>query len=731
MTRQAHSPFVLTALLCAVAATHAQDASNTTTANTPPAASVALAPVMVKARSGDGYVVSQSQVNNFGQASLQDTPASINVLSRDLLDDRQPRGLSELARSDASLGDSYAPVGYYQNIAIRGFPLDLATGYRFNDLSITGEQRIAFENIQQVDILKGAAGIDAGVLAPGGVINYVGKRAANVQTTTLGTDSHGSRYGALDLGRWLSPTFGLRFNTAYEDTHAYVQHANGRRNFYAIAADWLISPKATLQLDADYQASAQRSVSGYQLLGGSVLPTHPSRSLMLGYQPWQQPVSIHASNITARFHYQFNDDWQARVDAGHSRSVIDDNVAFAYGCFYAPACASGSTPGYFFAPDGSYDVYDFRSPDDTRQNDELRAQLQGHLDTGTISHDLTVGADVLRRSINQRPYVYDYVGTAPSDQGEPPYFAPSPNQPGPSQQRQSTWQRALFAMDRVRLSPHWQVLAGGRFVQLDERDYDASGAPQRHIRLNHWLPQTALLWQPTSQLTGYLSYAQGLALGTQAPYWTANGGSFLPPLLSRQWETGLKYAVNDALQLDAAVFRIALPYQYAQPDNTSQGFTFVQRGQQVNSGIELQANGRVSDSLHVIASISMINARAQNTGTPSYEGHQVVNVPKLRSSVYADYRLPFATSWSLLGGWRYAAPNAATPSGRTRVPAYNLFDAGLRYRTRLNGHELSLRLSIDNVFNRFYWRDTGSSGGDSYLFPGAPRLARVSMSYEL
>jgi iron complex outermembrane receptor protein len=40
-------------------------------------------------------------------------------------------------------------------------------------------------------------------------------------------------------------------------------------------------------------------------------------------------------------------------------------------------------------------------------------------------------------------------------------------------------------------------------------------------------------------------------------------------------------------------------------------------------------------------------------------------------------------------------------------------------------------LSVDNVFNRFYWRDTGSSGGDYYLFPGAPRQARLSVTFAL
>jgi iron complex outermembrane receptor protein len=95
-----------------------------------------------------------------------------------------------------------------------------------------------------------------------------------------------------------------------------------------------------------------------------------------------------------------------------------------------------------------------------------------------------------------------------------------------------------------------------------------------------------------------------------------------------------------------------------------------------------------------------------------------------------DYRLPFAPAIGLLGSWRYSASNNATPNGLTRVPAYNVFDAGLRYTQAWHGQTLTWRLNVDNVFNRFYWRDTGSSGGDSYLFPGAPRLARLSLQVD-
>ena len=717
------TPLIL-ALLAAIAPAHAGD-----TADKPQ--TTQLAPVHVEADRAKGYRADSSQIDtfgSFGSAPLHDTPAAISVITRDQIDDRQPRTLSELARSDAALGDNYAPVGYYQDLAIRGFTLDLATGYRLNDMTISGEQLTPLEDKQRVEILKGLGGLEAGVVAPGGLVNYVSKRPADVRSATVGTDSHGSRYVAVDVGGWLSPSFGVRVNAAHEGMHSYVEHADGRRNFLSLAADWKISADTTLQLDTDYQTSSQRSVSGYQLLGGTALPPHPSRTRMLGFEPWQQPVGIAASNTTARLDHRFGDAWSMQLSAGHSRSRINDNVAFAYGCFYSPACASGATPGYFFAPNGDYDVYDFRSPGDTRVNDEVRAVLKGSFDTGAIGHEISLGASAFRRTLDQRPYVYDYVGTANIDEANPPYFAPSPNQPGPSARTLTSWQHSLFALDRLHLGEHWQLLGGGRFVRLHERDYDGSGLLQRDTRLSKFLPQTALMWQPIAPLTTYLSFSKGLSLGAQAPYWTSNGGTTLAPLLSRQLEAGVKYDWSDALSLNAALYRIRQAYQFAQPDSTPEGFTFVQRGSEVHSGLELGAAGRLSDDLRLTASINLIRARAQNTGTPAYEGHQIINVPRLRSAVYLDYRLPFAPQLSLLGGWRYASSNPATPEGTVKVPAYHVFDAGLRYESRWRDHALTWRLNVDNVFDRFYWRDTGSTGGDRYLFPGAPRLARLSLT---
>ena len=89
--------------------------------------------------------------------------------------------------------------------------------------------------------------------------------------------------------------------------------------------------------------------------------------------------------------------------------------------------------------------------------------------------------------------------------------------------------------------------------------------------------------------------------------------------------------------------------------------------------------------------------------------------------------LPFP-GLALLGGARYSASKYASQAGNVEVGGYTVFDLGSRYRTRVGGYDTVLRLTVDNVFDRRYWRDAGAYLGDGYVFQGAPRTARVSAS---
>src|SRR6202041_3864223 len=129
-------------------------------------------------------------------------------------------------------------------------------------------------------------------------------------------------------------------------------------------------------------------------------------STMLGDQPWGPPDTYDTFNTGARLDYDLPHNWLALVQAGFSHSLIQDNVIYAYGssldangnvnCPNAP-----NAPAYFFCPDGTYGVYDYRDPGELRIDAEAEALVTGHVKTGKITQDLTAGTELFLRSVQQ------------------------------------------------------------------------------------------------------------------------------------------------------------------------------------------------------------------------------------------------------------------------------------------------------------------------------------------
>lgn len=686
------------------------------------AAEIELPAVNVQGQDESGYRSETASVGAFDNAPLLDTPASITVINAALIKDQQARLLSEVLRNDASVGDSYAPIGYYENFVVRGFSLNAASSYKINGRTITGEQNVALENKQQVEVLKGLAGLQSGISEPSGVINYVTKRPEDVRSVTVSTDDRGSGYLATDVGGWFGSEqqFGLRANVAHEDLNSYVEHANGQRDFVSLAFDWNISPDAVLQLDAEYQNKQQRSVPGYQLLGGTEVPHDASPKKLLGHQSGSKQVGIDSLNLNGKFEYRFSDQWKGSVSAARSKVVIDDYSSFAYGCFYVTDCGTA-----FFSPTGDYDIYDYRSPDDTRRDDEVQAAMTGLLDTGSLGHELTFGTSAFRRVVDKRKSVNEYIGSS-NINVDAPTFTPTDVPLNDKHKRLDSRQYGLFVTDRIRFNEQWQTILGGREVRLDEKAFDQNGNQQRHTQRYEFLPQASLIYKPVENVSLYTSYSKGLSLGGEAPWTTRNDGETLAPTTSRQIEAGVKYDWR-RMSFTAAVFQTRQAYQYAKPDGTG-AFDYVQQGEQKNTGLELSANGWATERLQIATSVAAIRAQVSGSGTADYEDHQAINVPKLRASVYADYALPWVNGLAVLGGVQYSAKKYANRSGNVEVGDYAVVNVGSRYTTKVSGYETVFRLSVDNLFDKRYWRDAGEYMGDDYLFQGAPLTARLSAS---
>lgn len=682
----------------------------------------------ISTQAPSGYQADSASVGGFSETPLLDTPAAISVINEELILDQQARLLSDVLKNDASVGQSYAPVGYYENFEVRGFSLNAASSYKINNRTITGEQNVALENKQRVELLKGLSGLQNGVSEPGGLVNYVTKRPTDIRSVTVATDDRGSGYLATDVGGWFGSEqqFGLRANLAHEDLHSYVEHTNGQRDFASLALDWNISPDALLQLDIEYQNKQQRSAPGYQLLGGSSLPHHASPKRLLGHQSGSKPVTNESLNIGGSFEYRFNDDWKGNLSASRSKVVIDDYSSFAWG-----GCTTGciNANGNYFSPEGNYDIYDFRSPDDTRRNDEVQAVLNGRFDTAGLGHELSVGTSAFRRVVDNRDQVMHRVdngnGSGNID-SEPEHFAPYDGPLGDSHRRLDSRQYGLFLSDRISFNEQWQTVLGGREVRLDEESFDKDGVRDRHTQRYVFLPQAALIYKPVSDLSLYTQYSKGLSLGGQAPWFASNAYNTLAPTVSRQIEAGIKYDWQ-RMSFTAALFQMRQAYQYSRPDADG-GFTYVQQGQQKNTGLELSANGWATQRLQIAASVAAIRSRVEGTGTPAYEGHQTLNVPRLRASLQGDYALPWLDGLALLGGMQYSGSKYADRQGNVATGDYAIFNIGSRYSTRIDGYDTVFRLTVDNLFDKRYWRDAGEYMGDDYLFQGAPLTARLSAS---
>ena len=139
-----------------------------------------------------------------------------------------------------------------------------------------------------------------------------------------------------------------------------------------LATDWKLSDVAMWKTDFEYQHRRERSVAGYQMLGGTWcsgtgygFPVGDARKSTMVRSRTSSTLSM----PVLRLDLDVTPDWHVYFSGSYSHSLIDDNVIYPYGCYYEAACdptQGGTAPPYFFAPDGTYDIYDYRDPGERR-----------------------------------------------------------------------------------------------------------------------------------------------------------------------------------------------------------------------------------------------------------------------------------------------------------------------------------------------------------------------------
>ncbi|MFN6562896.1 MAG: TonB-dependent receptor plug domain-containing protein [Nostoc sp. ChiSLP01] len=184
----------------------------------------------------DGYRVQDTTTATKTDTPLRDIPQSIQVIPRQVLEDRKPRTLTEAVETVSGVYSAdtnfNAPAGSY---VIRGFEQrgNFRNGYRdVNNFALTGIQ-----TIERVEVLKGPASVLFGAVEPGGIINVITKQPLSEPYYNLAFEAgnRGFYQPSLDVSGPLNTdkTLLYRLNTSYQSLNGFQDFVTS--NLTAIA----------------------------------------------------------------------------------------------------------------------------------------------------------------------------------------------------------------------------------------------------------------------------------------------------------------------------------------------------------------------------------------------------------------------------------------------------------------------------------------------------------------
>ena len=666
-------------------------------------AKVDLDETTVTARSQRGFAASTAEVGAFRGMALRDIPATVNVVTREALDAQQDTLLFDALRNTASVTRQQLSGETFDNLAIRGVTMENRTNFRFNgSLPIAALAAIPLENKERVEVLKGVSALYYGYTTPGGVVNLVTKRAGNTPVTTLGVqfDSNGSIVSTLDVARRFGEDnqYGIRFNAAGGSLQSPTSGIDGTRQLGAVAFDWKVNSRLSLKADVEYSRKIITEQSVVTLPaaknGVIMLPAMPDPTKRLA--PGWADFNGNTTNALVRADYALSDAWLLTVEGGMSETAR--TRAFTEFRLTNPITGAGTISG--------------NRQSGLWHTSHVRADINGTEKTGWITHDLTFG--VARSDFRQAAVYSDRFSGAqnlynPIDLG---WLPTQGNSTTPAQRAVDT---GVYAMDRMTLSEHWQVIAGLRYTS-----YTSTQAPNRY-EASKTTPLGAVIYKFTPTLSAYASYAQGLEAGQRAPNTAANANVAMPPALSEQKEVGVRYETPAGTQLAAAVYDIDRAAAY-----TNNANVFVQDGRERIRGIELTAQGRVTKDLSLLASAGWTDAKFRGVGN-GLNGNTPENTPRSTASVFAEYTLPMLRSVSFNAGAYYLGPRPVNDANQAELGGTTLFSAGVRYVTRISGKRTTLQFNVDNLTDKRYW----GGAGNNRLSMGAPRLFKLGMKIDL
>ncbi|MEA3394146.1 MAG: TonB-dependent receptor [Pseudomonadota bacterium] len=666
-----------------------------------------LGEVKVTADAVGSFGSSNVQVGAFRDQDPLDVPLTNNVVTREVLDAQGTNTLYGALRNTAGVTRSQLSGSTYDNISIRGILVENRGNYRLNgSLPIINLIDVPLENKERVEVLKGASSMYYGLVPPSGVVNFVTKRAGSTPVTSIATslNNHGAVDVHADIGRRFSDdSMGLRINAVAGKQETGINNYEGDRSLVSLAYDWKVTRGFNLKVDLERyrkSVSEQAAITLPTAVGGVItLPDVPNNKTNLA-GAWQR-YAAEATNALVRGDLVLNDDWSLVLETGRAETVRDRR----YSAFTLNNMATGAGTLAISFADGQRYV-----------NNNHRVEVTGKVNTGAVQHELTTGY-----THNER---WAYSGTSGTGSNvaqnlyNPVEIAEISKVIATQGAITTITDKGLYTYDRIALNEQWQLLAGLRAV-----DYTTQSTSSTY-NATRVSPNMSVMFKPQTDTSLYASYLEGLEETGTAPASRANSGEILPPSVNKQYEFGLKSRAWSKVLAQAAVFQIERPQTTVDAGNN-----FVLGGMSRYRGLELSASGEIGSQFGVVASALFLNAEIVSVGTTNAGelGKTPENTPRQTFSLFGEYRLKDTPGLALNAGAYYVGERPVNNLNQAWLAGYTTYSVGTRYRTKWDGHNVTLQANIDNLTDASYW----ATAGNGLLGTGAPRTLRVAAKFDL
>lgn len=648
------------------------------------------------------------QLGPLGDVDLLDTPFSISVTPRELIENLQASKPEDVFRYNPVVQVTGPQSRFFTSLTLRGF--SVGSTRRIDGIpNTTSYVNLDLEDKERVEVLTGLSGFLYGSGNVGGTVNYVVKRPTYqpLRQITAGiTEGSNLRLHA-DLGGRLDGEgrFAYRLNVVGQNGDTVTDHQSIRRGLVSAALDWNLTDQVQLQFEASRSHYRMRGTEPYWAADAGVLyPRAPDPERFYG-QAFTSTVTTQ-DRLGARLNWRLGADSALRAGLARHQSTIDlvvVNNTFAAG------------PGGSYRVQGSAWEY----PD----VDALGgfALFDHTLRTGGIQHKFTLGwfgdRDT-RTNFRSSAGGWATLTSGLMNVGAPAQFADPGLVPAGDKVRGPRSRFDNFVLgDQLTFGERWSALLGLTKARIQEAPYSDSRAT----------PSVAVLFKPRPALTLYASYMESMEKGGTAPLVfngvaLVNAGAVMAPLMSEQVELGAKAELGGML-LTGALFRIDKGLQYTDA-RVAAAPVYVQDGRQVHQGLEITASGRATRQLSLWGGLTLMDARMEeNAVNPALEGKTPANVAERIAKLYAEYDLAAVPGLTLTGGISYTGRQQINADNTDSVPGFTLLDAGLRYQLQAAGKPWVLRLGVNNLANKAYWL----SGN----YVGKPRTVAASVQVNL